>query len=279
MNKKLPIIFFIFFVLLGFYLYFQNTQLQVSNYEIVDDRLPKEFNEYKIVQVSDFHNTNSNKLTETLAKEISVQKPNIIVITGDLVDSKKTNIDIAISFIKRIKDIAPIYFITGNHEAAVNEYAILKEKLESENVIILENKVEVLEIDNSKINLIGINDPNMSYHPYNSDSQKIKNQLIDINYDKNNYSILLSHRPELFDTYVDMKLDLILTGHAHGGQFRIPFIGGLVSPNQGLFPKYDSGKFKKENTYMIVSRGIGNSIIPFRVNNRPELVIIQLKAK
>lgn len=279
MKKKAIIIILIMVVLLCYYLYFQNTELQVSSYDIVDSRIPKEFNEYKIVQVSDFHNTKSNKLTDDLVKEIKIQKPNIIVITGDLVDSRNTDIDVAISFIKKIKNIAPIYFVNGNHETRISKYSTLKEMLENEMVIVLENKTEVIEIDDAKINLIGINDPNMSYNPYALDSEKIKNELIDTNYDKNNYSILLSHRPELFDTYVDNELDLVLTGHAHGGQVRIPFIGGLVSPNQGFFPKYTSGIIKEDNTNMIVSRGIGNSIIPFRVNNRPELVIVQLKVK
>jgi len=279
MKKKAIIIILIMVALLCYYLYFQNTELQVSGYDIVDSRIPKEFNEYKIVQVSDFHNTKSNKLTDDLVKEIKIQNPNVIVITGDLVDSRKTNIDVAISFIKRIKDIAPIYFVTGNHESRISKYGVLKEKLEKESVIVLDNKAEILEIYAAKINLIGINDPNMSYHPYALDSEKIKNELTDTNYDKNNYSILLSHRPELFDTYVDNELDLVLTGHAHGGQVRIPFIGGLVSPNQGFFPKYTGGKIKKDNTNMIVSRGIGNSIIPFRINNRPELVVVQLKVK
>ena len=279
MKKKAIIIIFIMVVLLCYYLYFQNTELQVSSYDIVDSRIPKEFNEYKIVQVSDFHNTKSNKLTDDLVKEIKIQNPNVIVLTGDLVDSRKTNIDVAISFIKRIKDIAPIYFVTGNHEARISKYGTLKEKLEKEAVIVLDNKTEVLEINDAKINLIGINDPNMSYHPYALDNEKIKNELTDTNYDKNNYSILLSHRPELFDTYVDSKLDLVLTGHAHGGQVRIPFIGWLISPNQGFFPKYTGGKFKEDNTNMIVSRGIGNSIIPFRVNNIPELVVVKLKVK
>jgi len=279
MKKKAIIIIFIMVVLLCYYLYFQNTELQVSSYDIVDSRIPIEFNKYKIVQVSDFHNTKSNKLTDDLVKEIKIQNPNVIVLTGDLVDSRKTNIDVAISFIKRIKDIAPIYFVPGNHEAKIIKYETLKEKLEKEAVIVLDNKTEVLEINDAKINLIGINDPNMSYHPYALDNEKIKNELTDTNFDKNNYSILLSHRPELFDTYVDSKLDLVLTGHAHGGQVRIPFIGGLISPNQGFFPKYTGGKFKEDNTNMIVSRGIGNSIIPFRVNNRPELVVVQLKVK
>ncbi|MGN1312150.1 MAG: metallophosphoesterase [Bacilli bacterium] len=279
MKKKVIITTIIIIILLGYYLYFQNTELQVSSYDIVDSRIPKKFNKYKIVQVSDFHNTKSNKLINDLVKEIKKQKPNVIVITGDLVDSRKTDIDVSINFIKRIKDIAPIYFITGNHEASISEYENLKVKLEKESVIILDNKTKVLEVADSKINLIGVNDPSMSYHPEATDSEKIKSELTESNYDKNSYSILLSHRPELFNTYVDNEIDLVLTGHAHGGQIGIPFIGGLVAPNQGLFPEYTSGTFKEENTSMIISRGIGNSIIPFRINNRPELVIVELKNK
>lgn len=277
MKKKALIIFIIIIILIIYYLHSQNTELQISNYNIVDNKIPKKFNKYKIAQISDFHNTKSSKLTNRLVKEIKKQNPNIIVITGDLIDSKKTDIDIAINFIKKIKGIAPIYFITGNHEANINQYEILEKKLKKENIIILDNKTVILENEGAKINLIGINDPNMYFHPTASDKDKIKDELNESNYDKNNYNILLSHRPELFNTYVDNELDLILSGHAHGGQARIPFIGGLISPNQGLFPKYTSGKYKKDHTTMIVSRGIGNSIIPFRINNRPELVIVQLK--
>ena len=93
---------------------------------------------------------------------------------------------------------------------------------------------------------------------------------------ENAYSVLLSHRPELFETYAACDVDLVLSGHAHGGQFRLPFVGGLIAPNQGLLPKYDAGLFTDGNTNMIVSRGIGNSIISIRFNNRPEIVLIEL---
>ena len=102
------------------------------------------------------------------------------------------------------------------------------------------------------------------------------NSLID---DNNNYMILLSHRPELFETYVCCGVDLVLSGHTHGGQFRLPFIEGLVAPNQGLFPKYDSGLYTDRITNMVVSRGLGNSIIPFRFNNRPEVVLVELNTE
>ncbi len=263
-------------VLCSFYLHYENTKLQVSKYNIKNSKIPSDFNNYKIVQVSDFHNTKSKTLTNDLIKEIKEQNPNIIVLTGDLIDANKTDIDIAINFIKEINDISSIYFISGNHEESTSAYSTLKEQLEENNVIILDNKAVILKEAESEMNLIGISDPQIINDSFFSDSEKIKLELENVAYDKSKYSILLSHRPETFDTYVESELDLVLTGHAHGGQIRIPFIGGVVAPNQGLFPKYTSGKFHNKNTTMIVSRGIGNSILPFRINNRPELVVITL---
>ena len=104
----------------------------------------------------------------------------------------------------------------------------------------------------------------------------IRTKLDELADDQAGYTILLSHRPELFDTYVSGEIDLVLSGHAHGGQFRLPFIGGLYAPGQGFFPKYDAGMYSKETTSMVVSRGLGNSIIPLRFNNRPEIVLIEL---
>ncbi len=104
-------------------------------------------------------------------------------------------------------------------------------------------------------------------------------KLEELHADDDGFTILLSHRPELFDTYADHNMDLILSGHAHGGQFRLPFIGGLVAPNQGLFPKYDAGIYTEDNTSMLVSRGVGNSILTFRINNPPEVILIELQAK
>lgn len=276
MKKKVIIIIFIVVLLLCYYLYFENTELQVSNYNIVNSKIPDEFNDFKIVQISDFHNNKSNKLTNDLVEEIKKQKPNIVVITGDFIDSRKTNVDVAIDFVKRIKEVAPIYFVTGNHEASTGKYEELRSELVKNNVNILDNKCEVIQRGKFNINLVGIDDPSMYYHPEVSDGNIVNDLINSMDYDKENFSILLSHRPELLDTYVENGIDLVLTGHAHGGQVRIPFIGGLVAPNQGIFPKYTGGKVEKNKTTMIISRGIGNSIIPFRINNRPEMIVIEL---
>ena len=281
MKKKIIVILIIIILLslISYYLYYENNTLQISNYVITNNKIPKEFNNYKIVQISDFHNTKSKKLHNSLVKEISNIKPNIIVITGDFIDANKTDINTSINFIKKIKDIAPIYYVTGNHEASIESYNKLKEELINNNVTILDDKVEVLENNNALINLIGLDDPAFNKEPYRDDKTTIKDNLKMITYDKTQYTILLSHRPELIDTYTEENFDLVLSGHAHGGQIRIPFLGGLVAPNQGFLPKYTSGIYEKNDTKMIVSRGIGNSIIPFRINNRPELVVISLQNK
>lgn len=282
MKKKILIITFVItslLILCNLYFYYENTKLSISNYNIVNEKIPSSFNNFKIIQISDLHNTKYKKLTDQLVKKIEYEKPNIIVLTGDLIDSNKTNIDRAIQFIKKIKNIAPIYFVSGNHESSISEncYNELKEKLTENQVIILDDKVDTLKVSNSEINLIGISDPKMTHIGYLKESEIIENELNSIEYDNRKYSILLSHRPELFNNYVEKNIDLVLAGHAHGGQIRITFIGGVVAPNQGLFPKYTNGKFEQNKTVMIVSRGIGNSILPYRINNRPELVIITLR--
>lgn len=276
MKKFFLIIIIILSVL---YLYCENNNLQISNYSITNNNFPVEFNNYKIVQISDFHNTKSKRLARDLVKEIKNQKPDIIVLTGDLIDANKEHMDISIDFIKEINNTAPIYFVTGNHEASINDYSELKNKLEENNVTILDNESQVIKKKSSEINIIGINDPTMKHSHYETDENIIEFELDSIDYNKDNYTILLSHRPELFEIYVDNDINLVLTGHAHGGQIRIPFIGGLIAPNQGLFPKYTNGKIEQDDTTMIVSRGIGNSILPFRINNRPELVLITLSSE
>ena len=127
-----------------------------------------------------------------------------------------------------------------------------------------------------KISLIGLEDPD-TVDRDESVQTFILDEALEPFAEDESYKILLSHRPEQFEVYVKHKVDLVLSGHAHGGQVRIPFAGGLVAPNQGFFPKYDSGLYVNGSTNMIVSRGLGNSIIPIRINNRPELVIITLE--
>ena len=150
--------------------------------------------------------------------------------------------------------------------------------MKSAGVNILENSYSSISKENSKINIIGINDPSfdaLQLYGY-TDQQIISKDLEKLTNNSDEYTILLSHRPELFDTYCSYNINLVFAGHAHGGQIRLPFIGGVIAPNQGFFPQYTSGLYQKGNTNMIVSRGLGNSAFPFRINNRPEIVVVKL---
>ena len=150
--------------------------------------------------------------------------------------------------------------------------------MEAAGVTVLEDAQTDISLTGEFIRLIGVNDPSYQTDYLFGDAKTVMNtKLEELHTEQDRFTILLSHRPELFETYVDHDLDLVLSGHAHGGQFRLPFVGGLVAPNQGFFPEYDAGLYSMNHTNMIVSRGIGNSILPFRFNNRPEVIIIELK--
>ena len=250
-----------------------NTALQLNSYTITSDRLPKAFDGFRIAQVSDLHNAEMGKHNEKLISMLADAAPNIIVITGDLIDANNTNVDTALAFAKEAVQIAPCYYVTGNHEAAVSEYKTLKNGLTELGVIVLEDDKTEIVLSGESITLIGVDDPGFQTDDPTAAMDGTLDELIG---EDDGYRILLSHRPELFKTYVAHSVDLVFSGHAHGGQFRLPFVGGLFAPGQGLFPEYEAGIYTEENTNMLVSRGVGNSIIPFRVNNRPEVILVEL---
>ena len=257
-----------------------NTALELNTYTVTSSRLPKNFDGYRIAHVSDLHNAEMGENNEKLLTMLREADPDMIAITGDLIDSRNTDVEIALQFVQEAMKIAPCYYVTGNHEARVNEYEELKTGLISAGVIILEDTQTEISIEGETITLIGINDPSFQTDYLFGDAETVmSSKLSELHTDGDGFTILLSHRPELFDTYTDHDIDLVLSGHAHGGQFRLPFIGGVVAPNQGLFPEYDADIYTDGNTNMLVSRGVGNSILPFRINNRPEVILIELQTK
>ena len=257
-----------------------NTALEVNEYEIVSDRVPQGFDGFRIAQVSDLHNAEFGEENWKLIQMLSQTNPDIIVLTGDLIDSRRTDLDVALEFAWQAGKIARVYYVSGNHEARVPEYEDLKIGLVKAGVVILENQKVQITREGESITLIGIDDPSFQESYLFGDAEGVAKQAIDnLQSESDGYTVLLSHRPELFDLYVETQMDLVFSGHAHGGQFRLPFVGGIVAPNQGFFPKYDDGRYDEENTTMIVSRGVGNSIVPLRINNRPEIVVAQLKSQ
>lgn len=265
-----------------------NTALELNVYTLSSDRLPDAFDGYRIAHISDLHNTEMGDGNEKLLSLLREASPDIICITGDLVDSRNTDIGSALAFVQEAVMIAPCYYVTGNHEARLSktEYMRLDAGLAEAGVTLLHDREIILEKSGQRISLIGLVDHTFhgadtgisgnSNYPVAAVGRTMVPENIKRLSSINAYTILLSHRPEYFAQYAQADIDLVLSGHAHGGQFRLPFVGGLAAPDQGLFPQYDAGLFTDGSTNMIVSRGIGNSIFPFRFNNRPEVVLIEL---
>lgn len=256
-----------------------NKALEINSYTIESEKLGNDFNGYRIAHISDLHNAEIGKNNEKLIEKLKESNPDIIVITGDLIDSRRTDIDVSLSFVKEAVSIAPCYYVTGNHESRIEEYDVLKYGLTEIGVTILENSTASVKKGSSTLNISGINDPSFYKDICNKNEEEIvKEQIEALHTSENTFTLLLSHRPEFFPLYAEYGFDLVLSGHAHGGQFRLPWIGGVFAPNQGFFPKYDDGLFENSNTRMVVSRGIGNSLFPFRLNNKPEIILIELYA-
>ena len=265
-------------ILIAIWIVRGNNQIKFTEYIITSSKVPESFTCFEIAQVSDLHNTEFGEENTKLLELLSEIEPHIIVLTGDLIDSRHTDIEIALDFAGKATQIAPVYYVSGNHEARVPEYEELKMGLAEAGVTVLENQKVQITRDGESITLMGIQDPSFRTDYLFGDAEVVSKQAIsELQNESDGFTVLLSHRPELFELYVDTGVDLVFSGHAHGGQFRLPVVGGLVAPNQGFFPKYDAGQFIEENTTMIVSRGVGNSIIPFRINNPPELVVVELK--
>ena len=253
---------------------------ELNKTSVVCGRLPKQFDGFVVAQVSDLHNTEFGDGNGRVISLLTEASPDIIVITGDLIDSRRTDVEKALGFVNQVVKIAPLYYVTGNHESRIESYPELKKGLDTAGVTVLDGKFAEIEKDGAKITLAGIDDPNFKAK---SEPQKFAeiedDSLKNMSLSQEDFVILLAHRPEIFDVYAKHNVDFVFSGHAHGGQFRLPIVGGLYVPNQGLFPEYDSGIYVSGDTQMMVSRGLGNSIMPVRINNRPEVVAVEFKAK
>lgn len=303
--KKFLKILIIIYILILFSLVineFLNQSVYIKKYNLKYNNLPEKFNNYKIVQLTDIHSIKSEKQIIQIINKIKKQKPDIICITGDLIDSgnyasqksakkeKKiiTPEKLTIKFVHELLEITDVYYVYGNHEMMLLDFPETNEfkvALEEAGVKILNNKIEYLYKENSKIKLIGLQDPATLYkdEKYSelegSSSEKAREILEDLYLQDSSeeFTILMAHRPECFETYVSYNIDLILSGHTHGGMLRLPFIRGIYAHPQGFLPDYSYGEYKKRNSTMIVGAGIGYSgNIHFRVYNLPEIEVINL---
>ena len=264
-------------VVLTGWLLWGNSALEISEYSLSSRRLPDGFEGFRIAQISDLHNTAFGNGNERLLAALEKSAPDIIVLTGDLIDCRKLKMDVAVRFAEQAAKIAPCYYVPGNHEARIEELPELLKGLTAAGVTVLRNEKCILSRGGDTVTLMGIDDPSFVADYMTGDNEPvIRAALQTLAEETDGYRVLLSHRPEWFSVYRDFGIDLTFSGHAHGGQFRFPFVGGLIAPNQGFFPEYDAGVFTEGDCSMVVSRGLGASIIPLRIGNRPELVVTEL---
>lgn len=269
--KKRLIIYAIILAVFIVFSSWQNSMLTVSEYGYISDKIGDELDGFTIVHLSDYHNKSFGKEQKRIMKKISALEPDIIVITGDIADSRHTNISRAIEFAEETAKIADTYYVTGNHEHLLEEedFDKLINGIEQAGVNCLVDESVNIERNGESFVLTGFDDESLVNIEYNCPKL-----------DDDKLNIVLAHEPQLIADYSSHgNIDLVLTGHAHGGQFRLPFIGAVYAPDQGLNPEYTEGMHKMGDTSMIVSRGIGNSAFPVRLFNFPEIVKITLKSE
>lgn len=261
--------------------------ITITPYTVTSSKLPSSFHNYKIVHLSDLHGRSFGSGFTQLITPIQQLSPNVIVITGDLITAGGNLCEDYLELLNKLTQIAPTYYVYGNHEvymAASKYFSYFMSGLgESPAQSLNQTHVTLTSSKGESITLVGLQDPvdvNTPINtPTNLETQYLNTSLEEITpyLTSQTFNLLLSHRPEYFSQYSQLPIDLILTGHAHGGIMQLPFVGGLYAPNQGFFPSYTSGQHAINNTTMIINRGLGNSSFPIRIFNSPEIGIITLK--
>ena len=280
---KKQIYFFTSLLLLSVTIFVSTSVVTITEYKLSYDNLPKEFDGFKILQLSDLHSADFGNNNEILIKKIDSVKPDIVVFTGDMINRDDINFDVFFDFCKEISKKYKIYYIYGNHEMDLNanNAKILYDEMVKNNIKIINNKKITIKKGKSKINLYGLKYATKYYGKKDENSKYVLSEEDIVDYikeaNKDEFNIMLTHNPNYFDLYTNWGADLTLTGHIHGGMIRIPFIGGFFSPDRTFFPKYDSGIYEQNGKNMIVNRGIGGEK-GVRIFNNPEMVLITLKS-
>lgn len=259
---------------LALFFRWQQNGIQTQTVDVTAPGLPAAFDGLRIVHLSDIHGKEFGTDNETLLNKVAALRPDLIAITGDLID-QESQLDMVPALAEGLAAIAPTYYVTGNHEWAVKRVSDLKELLTDCGVRVLTNSYELWKKDGATLAVAGVDDPN---GPYDQKTGDVLRQEIEAD-----YTVLLSHRNAV-EKYDGWGYDLVLCGHGHGGIFRIPVLNiGLLGTNREFFPKYDGGLYPFETGgYCFVSRGLGSNTVPihaFRLFNRPDLPLLILHSE
>lgn len=255
-------------------LYCSNT-LEVRNYTINSDKINSQI---RFVFISDLHCKEYGEKNTDLVAKNNEQNPDFIAVGGDMVNKYSSDDHVMRELLPQLAEIAPTYCVLGNHELALKDEIDFKNDINSTGAKLLDNESVTLNINGEKILLGGMSD--FPYYEYNAPDYDTPERYFWDNFkenSKNCYSILLHHQPEYLESIMqDSNVDLVMCGHTHGGAVQIPFVGGVFAPNQGFFPKYDKGEFDLYDTKMIVSAGLGDTYPILRMNNCPEISVVEI---
>lgn len=260
---------------LTYYLLKENDRLEQERFIIYHKDIPKAFDGTKIIHLSDLHEIELGKHHQQLLKRIDMFQPEYIFISGDVIDGrrkhhKKESLQ---ELMQALCQRATVFYVNGNHEFKNKFYPTLCDIMKEAGVIILENEQMMLEKENESISISGMMDANLFMN-----QEDYEETLYDLK-SKDGFRILLSHRPEQFEAYAKANYHLVFSGHAHGGQIQYAYRKGLFAPHQGFLPQYCDGLYQKEDTKMLVSRGLGDSKFPFRIHSSRHIIEVILKHK
>jgi len=273
--RILVLIFFLVFIFIN------NNYVKLDNVVINENNESMLSEPFKILQISDLHGKSFSSKQRKFTLMFERLEYDAVVLTGDMIDKNTKNFK-PVEFLLQYFSLKekPVFFITGNHEGANPLFREFTQLLDSYGVIMLDNSTYTFELDNQQRNIsfVGLSDPNVISY---ATSQPIVSSSLEQANDNGDVTVLLSHRPTFIKDFKGTA-DVMLSGHAHGGQIRLPFVGGIISPGEGWFPKYDYGLFEESDsssdkvTYLYVNKGLGNSVIPIRLFNFPEIALLTI---
>ncbi len=261
------------FALAAGFVYWQNITLQVEPVELFFESLPPQFDGLRVAELSDLHGRSFGKNNVRLLRTLQKARPDMICICGDLFD-EKTNLTMLEPLLTGLTDIAPVYYVTGNHEWQVKNLREILQKMCAWGVTVLENEGRVLSRGGAEMVVAGVHDP---CGPYDMKTPAaLVRELRSAQ--GNDFILMLSHRNDELAMWSQLGVQLVLSGHCHGGVVRLPFVGGVFGTRRELFPEYDAGVYRQDGTTLFVSRGLGYTNVHFRLFNRPHVPIMILRS-
>lgn len=261
------------FALAAGFVYWQNFTLQVEPVELFFESLPPQFDGLRVAELSDLHGRSFGKNNARLLRALQKARPDMICICGDLFD-EKTDLTMLEPLLTGLTDIAPVYYVTGNHEWQEKNLRKILQKMRAWGVTVLENEGRVLSRGGAEMVVAGVHDP---CGPYDMKTPAaLVRELRSAQ--GNDFILMLSHRNDELAMWSQLGVQLVLSGHCHGGVVRLPFVGGVFGTRRELFPEYDAGVYRQDGTTLFVSRGLGYTNVHFRLFNRPHVPIMILRS-